>query len=124
MRGKPLYPFAITAILGIGLITILSFVGLYQSSQEAVGNNGEREEEQQFDDPIELGEQVYLQNCAACHGDNLEGKGNPALNALKGRYTAEEIVDIIAEGPGIMPAGLVFGDEAKAVAEYLLSKSE
>lgn len=125
MRGKPLYPFAVTAVLGIILITLLSFVGLYQSSHEAANDDGENKEEVQFDDPIELGEHVYLQNCAACHGDNLEGMGgNPALNALEGKYTVDEILQIIAEGRGIMPAGLVEGEEAEAVANYLLSQSQ
>lgn len=122
MRGKPLYPFIATAILGIGLITILSFMGLYQGNELA--NNNENNDVPEFDDPIELGEHVFLQNCAACHGENLEGNGNPPLNALKGRYTADEIVGIIEEGRGIMPAGLARGEEAAAVAEYLLSKSE
>src|SRR5699024_6018036 len=125
MRGKPLYPFIVTAILGVGLITILSFVGLYQGSQgNESAKNDENSEEQEFDNPIELGEHIFLQNCASCHGDNLEGNGNPPLNALEGRYTADEIVEIIGEGPGIMPAGLATGEEAEAVAQYLLSESE
>ena len=123
MRGKPLYPFIVTAILGIGLITILSFVGLYQGNE--VANDDENDERPAFDDPIELGEHVFLQNCIACHGENLEGKGgNPPLKALEGRYTADEIIEIIEGGRGIMPAGLATGEEAAAVAQYLLSKSE
>ncbi|SDY52556.1 cytochrome c550 [Evansella caseinilytica] len=123
MRGKPLYPFAVTAVLGIGLIIILSFYGL-NTGPDMAGDDEADDSEQQFDDPIELGEHVYLQNCSACHGQNLNDGSAPALNALEGKYTAEDIVHIINEGQGAMPAGMASGAEADAVAEYLLSVSE
>lgn len=121
MRGKPLYPFAVTAVLGILLIVILSFVGLHQQ-QDMAGENGEADE-QEFASDYELGEHVYIQSCAACHGQDLSGVGsNPALNALDGYLTKEEIVTIIREGQGAMPA---FPNvDAEAVAEFLLTESE
>ena len=126
MKGRPLYPFAITAVLGIGLIIILSFWGL-NIDYDMAGENEENDANnaEQFDDPIELGEHVYQGKCLQCHGDNLEGMGgNPAVNALEGKYTADEIVEIIEVGPGTMPGGLASGEEAEAVAKYLLSVSE
>lgn len=123
MRGKPLYPFALTAILGIGLIIVLSFVGV-NIGPDTASENGEEEngEEQQFDDPIELGESIFEGNCAACHGGDLSGGAGPALNT--GEHSDEDILNAISEGPGTMPENLVSGEEADAVAEYILSENE
>ncbi|QKS70876.1 cytochrome c [Paenalkalicoccus suaedae] len=124
MRGAPLFPFAVTAFLGLLLILSLSLVGINIGDDLAGGNeNGEgNAEQQEFDDPIELGQSVYEMNCASCHGGNLEGGVGPALDG--GNYSQEEILSAIAEGPGSMPAGLASGEEADAVAEFILSVSE
>ncbi|UCZ54517.1 cytochrome c [Bacillus shivajii] len=118
MKGRPLYPFALTAVLGIGLIIILSFVGINQ--QDMAGEDGDGDAEQQFDSPYELGEHVYQESCIACHGGDLEGASGPGLSGL----SKDEIIHAIEEGPGTMPAGLVGGEDADAVAEYILSETE
>ena len=65
-------------------------------------------------------EQVAQQRCATCHGGNLQGMGNtPALNDVGSRYSEEEILDIIVNGQGRMPSGLVKGEEAEALAAWL-----
>ncbi|MBU9722484.1 MULTISPECIES: c-type cytochrome [Bacillaceae] len=124
MKGKPLYPFAITAVLGIGLIIILSFYGLNQGGEMA-GEDGA--EEVQFETSYELGEHVYEQNCISCHGGDLSGVGgNPALNDLEGRMSPDDIATIISGGTdGGMPAfGQLSNDELDAVVEFLLEESE
>ena len=68
-------------------------------------------------------EQVAQQRCATCHGGNLQGMGNtPALNDVGSRYSEEEILDIIVNGQGSMPGGLVKGEEAEALAAWLAEK--
>lgn len=65
-------------------------------------------------------EQVVQQNCISCHGENLEGAGNfPALNDVGSRLSQEEILSVIENGQGAMPANIIEGEEATAVAEYL-----
>jgi|SRR5690625_165488 len=64
-------------------------------------------------------EDAYKASCASCHGDDLSGGAGPALDAVGSDYSADEIEDIIANGKGSMPAGLISGDEATAVAEWL-----
>lgn len=65
-------------------------------------------------------EQVVNQNCTSCHGENLEGAGNfPALNDVGSRLSEEEIRQIIDEGEGAMPADIIEGEEADAVAQWL-----
>ncbi|MDN7241512.1 cytochrome c [Planococcus sp. N028] len=68
-------------------------------------------------------EQVVQQNCISCHGENLEGQGNfPALNNVGSRLTKEEIRAVIDNGQGAMPADIIQGEEADAVAEWLANK--
>ncbi|WP_213422283.1 cytochrome c551 [Bhargavaea massiliensis] len=68
-------------------------------------------------------EQVVQQKCISCHGENLEGQGNfPALNDVGSRLSKDEIHDIIENGKGAMPGGLVQGEELDAVAQWLSEK--
>ncbi|TVP85003.1 MAG: cytochrome c [Alkalicoccus sp.] len=125
MRGAPLFPFAATAVLGLLLVFALSLVGLNIGGEEAADeNNGAEEnnaEEEEFDDPIELGESVYEGQCASCHGGELEGGSGPPLDT--GDYDENDIITAIEEGPGSMPADLVEGEEAEAVAEFIISEN-
>jgi len=69
------------------------------------------------------GEAIYQANsCVSCHGGNLEGGGGPALENVGGKYSEEEIHDIIENGVPGMPAGIIKGDEATAVAKWLAEK--
>ena len=68
-------------------------------------------------------EQVAQQRCTTCHGGNLQGMGNtPALNDIGSRLSEEEILNVIENGQGGMPGGLVKGEEAKALAAWLAEK--
>lgn len=68
------------------------------------------------------GEKLYKQSCASCHGGQLEGVVGPALENVGAKYSEEEIENIIHEGRGQMPAGVVEGNEAKSVAKWLATK--
>lgn len=61
--------------------------------------------------------EASYKSCAGCHGGNLEGVSGPALKGTG--LSAEEILDIIENGRGTMPAGLKTGDEAKNLAAWL-----
>ena len=64
-------------------------------------------------------EAVAKQKCVSCHGGNFEGQGNfPALNDVGSRYSEEELLDIILNGKGRMPGGIIKGEDAEAVAAY------
>lgn len=120
MRGAPLFPFAATAVLGLLLVFALSLVGLNIGGEQAAEEENNAEE-QEFDDPIELGQSVYEGQCASCHGGELEGGSGPPLDT--GEHDENDILTAIEEGPGNMPAGLVDGEEAEAVAEFILSEN-
>ncbi|MFO1444459.1 cytochrome c [Bacillus sp. Bva_UNVM-123] len=67
-------------------------------------------------------QKFYDQKCSSCHGGNLEGGVGPALDKAGSTYSKEDIENIIANGQGAMPAGLLKGDEASQVAEWLAAK--
>ncbi|WP_102344881.1 cytochrome c551 [Bacillus sp. Marseille-P3661] len=65
------------------------------------------------------GEELYKQSCASCHGQNLEGGVGPNLTAVGGKLDAAGIQNVIENGQGAMPPGLLKGDDAAAVAAWL-----
>jgi cytochrome c551 len=67
------------------------------------------------------GEQVFASSCAGCHGTSGEGGTGPAL-AGSG-LTTDEVTTRVREGGGIMPAGLVSGQDEADVVAYVVSIS-
>jgi len=65
------------------------------------------------------GEEVYKENCASCHGDDLSGNVGPALDNVGSDHSVDDIKQVIEDGQGSMPAGIVSGDDEDAVAEWL-----
>jgi cytochrome c oxidase cbb3-type subunit 3 len=80
-------------------------------------------------DAIRLGRNLYLNNCATCHGSDARGAtGFPNLTDGEWLYggSADAILQSIVNGRiGVMPAlGTALGDDGTdAVVEYLLSLS-
>jgi mono/diheme cytochrome c family protein len=52
------------------------------------------------------GAEIYADNCSLCHGENREGVGEtfPALVGIGSRRDTQQILDIIHNGKGRMPA--------------------
>ena len=68
-------------------------------------------------------EAVVQQSCVSCHGGNLEGGGAPALNKIGAELSEDEIHDIIVNGKGGMPGGIIKDEaEVQAVSEWLAAK--
>ena len=67
-------------------------------------------------------EKIYNQKCSNCHGGDLRGGVGSNLTAIGGKLSKEEIEQVIANGQGVMPKGLIEGAEATAVAEWLAAK--
>ncbi|HLR52075.1 MAG TPA: cytochrome c [Candidatus Avamphibacillus sp.] len=69
------------------------------------------------------GEEIYQNNCSACHGDDLSGNSGPDLTDVGSNYSADEIVNIIHEGKGGMPAQTQVSDEdAETLANWLVEQ--
>ncbi|CAM3683708.1 MULTISPECIES: c-type cytochrome [Paenibacillus] len=82
---------------GIRLLLTLVIVGLLT----ACGGQKSGEGAANTESPIPA---VYKQRCLSCHGDQLEGRVGPNLQAVGSRLTEEEIAGIISDGKGGMPA--------------------
>lgn len=74
---------------------------------------------------LEMGESIYLVQCAQCHGnagDGLDGKAQDFTS----RMSKEQVLHVINNGSnmlgypmGAMPAGMAQGAEAEAIAAYV-----
>ncbi|WP_397539890.1 cytochrome c551 [Rummeliibacillus pycnus] len=67
-------------------------------------------------------EAVAKQKCISCHGNNLEGSVGPDLRKIGSTLSESQIKDVLKNGKGNMPAGLVSGAELDAVAKWLSEK--
>src|SRR5699024_7570170 len=65
------------------------------------------------------GEEVYKENCASCHGDDLSVNVGPALDNVGSDHSVDDIKKVIEDGQGSIPAAIVSGDDEDAVAEWL-----
>lgn len=62
---------------------------------------------------------IFKENCATCHGEDLSGGTGPDLTDVGQRLSEDEIEEVIEDGKGAMPSGLISGQEQKTVAEWL-----
>jgi cytochrome c551/cytochrome c550 len=68
-------------------------------------------------------DKIFQANCASCHGQNLEGIVGPKLANIGSQLSEKEISDIIHNGKGIMPPGILTDPkEVSAVAKWLSEK--
>ena len=67
------------------------------------------------------GETVFEAECAGCHGDEAQGGVGPAL-ADTGLDEAT-VATVVQQGRGVMPAGIVTGQEQADVVAYVVSIS-
>jgi cytochrome c oxidase cbb3-type subunit 3 len=74
---------------------------------------------------VDMGESVFLVNCAPCHGNFGDGQGGLSANLEKRTLAVEYVTDVINNGSSQlgyvdpMPAGMALGDDVKIVAEYV-----
>lgn len=73
----------------------------------------------------ELGEQIYAENCATCHGERLRPTG--AAPDLKQLSASEKpkFDGMVQDGKGQMPAwgGVITDEERDAIWDYVRSRA-
>lgn len=92
-----------------------------REKQEELEREREELEELEMNKSAEV-EEVYRMSCASCHGADLSGAVGPSLLNLSNRLTEEDIIQIIKDGKGAMPGGLVNQDEAVLLSEWLIEQ--
>jgi cytochrome c oxidase cbb3-type subunit 3 len=78
------------------------------------------------DDLVNMGQSVFLVQCAPCHGVDAEGIDGKAQDLTK-RIAKDSVLETIKNGannfksdfPGGMPAGMASGADADAIAAYV-----
>ncbi|MBA4495353.1 c-type cytochrome [Paenactinomyces guangxiensis] len=83
--------------LAIGFAGLLSFVLLAGCNPQQQTNRAPA------NDTAMEPKDIYTNNCASCHGGNLQGSIGPSLEKIGGKLSKEEIANIIANGTGSMP---------------------
>ncbi|WP_371862535.1 cytochrome c551 [Mesobacillus foraminis] len=102
------------ALMISGIVLGLTACSGGGGSEETSGGSGEVD--------TANAEEVFQQNCASCHGGNLEGGAGPALNKVGSDMSKDEILNKIKEGGGGMPANIIEGKNAESVAAWLAEK--
>ena len=84
------------------------------------------EDTYRFDDEITADSISYLEaksiserSCISCHGGDLAGGMGPALDTVGSNLSQEEIEEVILNGKGSMPGGLLSVEEAKTLSIWL-----
>ncbi|MGE7601194.1 cytochrome c550 [Peribacillus sp. NPDC097675] len=118
MNRNPVMPFIIIMVFGIGLMFLLSFKGLGDAkdlAKEKEGGEKTEEKETASSSP----EDIYKQNCISCHGNAYQGGVGPALKGVGDRLSEAEVKEVITNGRGAMPPGLVEESNLDAMAKYI-----
>jgi cytochrome c551 len=68
------------------------------------------------------GEVVFERECAACHGSGGAG-GDPGPRLVGTGLTQDDVTTRVRQGVGVMPAGLVSGQDEADVVAYVVSIS-
>ncbi|MFP7278071.1 cytochrome c [Exiguobacterium indicum] len=116
-------------LLALGLGTTLALAACGGSDDSSSDDSSSTKEESTMNDDSSKtetavdAEKIFANNCASCHGNNLEGNVGPNLTKVGSKYSSEEIQKIIKNGKGQMPAGILKDDkEIMAVADWLAEK--
>lgn len=116
-------------LLALGLGTTLALAACGGSDDSSSDDSSSTKEESTMNDDSSKtetavdAEKIFANNCASCHGNNLEGNVGPNLTKVGSKYSSEEIQEIIKNGKGQMPAGILKEDEEiVAVADWLAAK--
>jgi hypothetical protein len=117
-----------------GVLIVLAYIGLGIAIPAVViasrgareGNSAQLSQDKVRDEPayVARGRDLFVENCAACHtlgAVNARGVTGPDLDKI-GTVTPARVISAIkigGTGQGRMPAGLLQGDNATAVARYI-----
>lgn len=128
MQKNAIVPYILIMAFGIGLIFFLSLEGA-NNQEEIAAEHAEEEggtggEDQGNDggstDSVEFDPEAQAQqSCVSCHGSSYEGGVGPSL--VDTELDQAGIEDIIANGKGAMPGGLIEEENIPAMAEWILS---
>ncbi|OSX55384.1 menaquinol-cytochrome c reductase cytochrome b/c subunit [Anoxybacillus ayderensis] len=124
-RGPERRPSKRPVAVGMMLLTLAAIIFLTWESVvthdwEAAAEQGKIRAEVDIDKNAEGYKILEANTCLTCHGENLQG--GPAAPALVGTgLSPEEVINIVKNGQGSMPAGIFKGtdEELQKLAEFV-----
>jgi len=106
-----------------------AFSQIGQYNEEVLAHQAKFEEKHKNADADvlqQMGESIFLVQCAPCHGETGDGLSGKAQDFTT-RESKEQILDVIANGQdklkypmGAMPGGMASGADAEAIADYIV----
>lgn len=109
MKNNPLIPFILIMAFGIGLIFFMSLEGVGNKNEKAEGGEAATDEVT-----------VDISSCTGCHGGDLTGGVGPNLTGVDAETIVNALVNGV-EGSTMMTPGMKTEEEAKAIAEHIVS---
>jgi cytochrome c551 len=104
------------------LITGVAATLLLAGCSTAGQQQGQQQEEQSSS-VAETPQEVFANNCSACHGGNLQGGYGPSLQKIGSKLNKEQIMHVIENGEGQMPPQTQVPKEAREkLAAWLAQK--
>lgn len=105
------------------IVTIEKGAEFEELRKELEEEQRKAEEERKATNPTDEDlEMLYMHSCASCHGAELSGGMAPQLAGIGSKLSEGEIYDIVVNGQGAMPGGLVDNNEAQQLAKWLSNK--
>lgn len=105
-----------------------AFSQIGQYNEEVLAHQAKFEEKHKNADAAtlqEMGESIFLVQCAPCHGETGDGLSGKAQD-FSARMSKDQILGVIKNGQdklkfpmGAMPGGMASGADAEAIAEYI-----
>jgi mono/diheme cytochrome c family protein len=102
-------PLVVGAVIVLGVF-VLAKARIFEPSAVTAAGPG---------DPY-AGQLVFESKCAGCHGTGGQG-GNPGPRLISSGLSAADVTRRVEQGSGVMPAGLVSGDDEANVVAYVVS---
>ncbi|MFS0786785.1 c-type cytochrome [Shouchella sp. 1P09AA] len=115
-------------LLGVASVIFLTWESVDQHDWETAAEQGQLVIAEDADIDVEAeGYEIYSNNdtCIQCHGDQMTG-GAGAPSLLETERSTEEIIDVIQNGVGAMPADQFEGsdEELEILAEFIANHGQ
>ncbi len=120
--GDPRDRFAAGASLSLTCLWLLVALLASPATATATEKDSQSNQEKKTASSLEVGQQIYLAQCADCHGDQGQGVSEQYDAPLSGDLNLKDLADLIAE---TMPEGepeKCIGEDATSVANYIFER--
>lgn len=92
-----------------------------ENNGDVDNNNNEANNNNESTDTA-AAEELFKNNCASCHGDDLTSGFAPELDQIGSKYDADDIESIIEDGKGQMKPVDVPDEDRSEIAQWLADK--